>query len=199
MDETKQYIKRFVIIAVCCGTALLLACTDTRKTPTSVVLTTVDTITTFILVRHAERASPDADSPLSPKGEERARALIDAIGQMGVTAIYCPNLKRNRDTVLPLAELLGLELKLISNWRMLNTRKLAKEFVEEVLSQHPGGVVVWVGNKSSVGKWGGNLQEIYQKLGGAGTGPEHYDDLFIIKVSNSGPLTIKKIKYGPSA
>jgi broad specificity phosphatase PhoE len=118
---------------------------------------------------------------------------------MGVTAIYCPNLKRNRDTVLPLAELLGLELKLISNWRMLNTRKLAKEFVEEVLSQHPGGVVVWVGNKSSVGKWGGNLQEIYQKLGGAGTGPEHYDDLFIIKVSNSGPLTIKKIKYGPSA
>jgi hypothetical protein len=199
MNKSKQYIRFFVIIAVCCGMVLLSACANTSKTPKSTVQSPADTTTTFILVRHAERANSNADSPLSPQGEKRARALADAIGHMGVTSIYCPNLKRNRDTILPLADLLDLELNLIPTWRMLNTRKLAKKFVEEALSQHAGGVVVWVGNKSPVGKWGGNLQEIYQKLGGTDTGPAHYDDLYIIKVSDNGPVKIKKTKYGPPA
>lgn len=196
MNESKKYMGFFVIIAVCCGTALLSACANTSKIPTSTVQSPADTTTTFILVRHAERANPNADSPLSPQGEKRARALVDAIGHIGVTAIYCPDIKRNRDTILPLADLLDLELNLIPSWRMLNTRKMAKKFVEEVLSQHVGGVVVWVGNKSPVGNWGSNLREIYQKLGGTGKGPEHYDDLYIIKVPDNGPVKITKTKYG---
>ena len=196
MNESKKYMGFFVIIAVCCVAALLSACANTSKTPASTVQAPTDATTTFILVRHAERANPNADSPLSPQGEKRARALVDALGHMGVTAIYCPDIKRNRDTIVPLADLLDLELNLIPSWRMLSTRKMAKEFVAEVLSQHSGGVVVWVGNKSPVGNWGSNLHEIYQKLGGTGTGPVHYDDLYIIKLSNNGPVKITKTKYG---
>lgn len=196
MNESKKYMIFFVIIAVCCVAALLSACANTSKTPASTIQAPPDTTTTFILVRHAERANPNADSPLSPQGEKRARALVDALGHMGVTAIYCPDIKRNRDTILPLADLLDLELNLIPNWRMLSTRKMAKEFVEEVLSQHAGGVVVWVGNKSPVGNWGSNLHEIYRKLGGTGTGPVHYDDLYIIKLSDNGPVKITKTKFG---
>jgi hypothetical protein len=52
--------------------------------------------TTVILIRHAER---DNFFTLTHKGHERSKVLIDAIGGMGITAIYSPDLARDLDTV----------------------------------------------------------------------------------------------------
>jgi broad specificity phosphatase PhoE len=136
-------------------------------------------------------------SYLRPEGRVRARALVDAIGEMDVTAIYSPDIGRNLETVQPLADLLGLKVNIISGSRLANTPKLANEFVEEVLSKHAGGVVVWVGNASApVGPLGGNLQRIYQRLGGTGEPPVKYGDLFIIVVPDMGPVKITKSRFG---
>ena len=70
---------------------------------------------------------------------------------------------------------------------------------EEILSKHAGGMVLWVGNKSPVGIWGGNLKEIYLRLGGKGDSPAKYDDLFFITVPDHGDVKVEKTTYGKSA
>jgi hypothetical protein len=175
------------------------SCSGISSVSSDPVLSPTGTTTTFILIRHAERAKEQGDSALTPAGRERAAALAGAIGDMEITAIYCPDRGRNRETAQPLADHLSLTVNLIPEARLVNTRKFADEFVKEVLSKHPGGVVVWIGNKSPVGIWGGNLKEIYQRLGGADNGPSKYDDLFIIKVPDKGGIQITKTTYGKSA
>jgi phosphohistidine phosphatase SixA len=118
------------------------------------------TTTTFILVRHAEKANLTTESPLSVAGQERARALVDALAPLGVTAIYCPALRRNRETVQPLSEHLGLVIRTIPGWQVLNTRRFAQDFIQKALANQGGGVILWAGNSSAVGAWGSNLQEL---------------------------------------
>lgn len=174
----------------------IFACTGVSKGP---VNSPEGTSTTFILVRHAERNDKKGQSPLRPEGLERAQDLVKAVGDMGITAIYTPNRGRNIETVRPLADHLGLELTIVPEKRLTNTRRFADEFVKEVLTEHAGGVVLWVGNKSPVGIWGGNLKEIYARLGGTENPPSKYDDLFIIKVLDQGPIQVTKTTYGQSA
>ena len=200
MESIFKFGTVFLSFVIGCFIGLtIVSCSGISPVSSDPVLSPTGTTTTFILVRHAERAKEQGDSALTPAGKERAVALVDAIGDMGVTAIYCPDRGRNRETAQPLADYLKLPLNLIAEARLANTRKFADEFVREVISTHPGGVVVWVGNKSPVGIWGGNLKEIYQRLGGTDNGPSKYDDLFIIKGSDKGDIQITKIIYGRSA
>jgi broad specificity phosphatase PhoE len=101
------------------------------------------TTTTVILVRHAERAKEPGESALTPEGRQRAQALVAAIGDREITALYSPDRGRNRETVQPLATHLGVTITLIPEARLSNTRRFADELVQEVLSKHAGGMVVW--------------------------------------------------------
>lgn len=66
-----------------------------------------------VLVRHAEKAeAPANDPPLSPEGEERARALARTLADAGITRIHSSDTRRTRDTAAPLAAALGLEIEL---------------------------------------------------------------------------------------
>jgi len=141
------------------------------------------TTTTVILIRHADR---DDTGRLTPKGHERARALVDAVGHKGVTAIYSPNLKRNLDTVKPLADYLDIDITLTPKVSVFVVNKI----VNEILNKHAGGVVLWVGNIS------GNLQAIYRKLGGNGKGPVEYGDLFIMTISDRESVIVTKSRFG---
>ena len=176
----------------------LISCSTVSEVP---VQSRPGTTTTIILLRHAERIkNGDRDktgSYLRSEGRVRAQALVDAVGDMDVTAIYSPDLGRNLETVQPLADHLGLKVNIIQKSRLSNTPRLANEFVEEVLSEHAGGVVVWVGNASApVGSLGGNLQRIYQRLGGTGKPPVRYGDLYIILVPDKGPVRITESRFG---
>jgi len=160
------------------------------------ILSPPGTTTTFILVRHAEKADATPESPLSAAGRERARALVDALAPLGVTAIYCPALRRNRETVQPLSEHLGVAIQTIPGWQLLNTRQFAQDFIQKALASHGGGVILWAGNSSAVEAWGSNLQELYQQFGGDGQGPQAYDDLFVIVVDDNGTINIQRHHYG---
>jgi hypothetical protein len=178
---------------------VLPGCSSAPPAKPGSVLSPPGTATTLILVRHAERAKEPGESALTPEGRQRAQALVAAIGEKKITAIYSPDRGRNRETVQPLAAHLGLTITLIPEARLSNTRRFADEFVQEVLAKHAGGVVVWVGNNSPVGIWGGNLKEIYQRLGGTGDAPGKYDDLFIITIPDQGSVQVQKTTYGQSA
>jgi len=141
------------------------------------------TTTTIILIRHAER---DNFFILTAQGHKRAKALVDALKDMGIKAIYSPNLERDLDTVKPLANHLGIDITL--------TPKISKpmedKIVDDILAKHTGEVVLLVGNGS------GNLRSLHQRLGGTGDGPYPYGDLFIYTIPDHGPVKITRSRYG---
>ncbi|MEE9121852.1 MAG: hypothetical protein V3U56_11245, partial [Syntrophobacteria bacterium] len=110
------------------------------------------------------------------------------IGDMGVSAIYCTNLRRNRETAQPLADHLGLKLNLVSRGRLYDYKKLSRELLNEFLMKYGGGVVVWVGNLR-------NLEEMYKLLDGTGSPPTEYGDVYIVVVPDIAPPRIKKMTY----
>jgi hypothetical protein len=199
MEIVKALIKIYIFAVIGLVMAIYVSCSSTSSVSSQPVLSPVGTATTFILVRHAERAKEQGESALRSEGRERAQALVTALGEMEITAIYCPDRGRNRETAQPLADHLGMKVNLVAEKRLTNTRKFAADWVQECMSKHAGGMIVWIGNKSPVGIWGGNLQEIYKQLGGTGDAPSRYDDLFIIKIPDKGVAKVIKKTYGQPA
>lgn len=63
---------------------------------------------TIFVVRHAERASTEADSPLSEAGKARAERLATMLASAGVTHALSTQFIRTKDTVAPLAHRMGI-------------------------------------------------------------------------------------------
>ena len=141
------------------------------------------TTTTVILIRHAER---DNFFILTAQGHKRAQALVDAVGDMGITAIYSPNLERNLDTVKPLANQLGIDITLTPRI----SKPVVDKIVREILDRHTGEVILLVGNGS------GNLRALHHRLGGTGEGPYQYGELYIYTIPDQGPVKVLKSRYG---
>lgn len=153
------------------------------------------TTTSFILIRHAER-DEGLDPPLNEEGLKRAVALDSVLMENGVTAIYCTDLIRNRETVEPLAETLGLSLNLVNPLRYANTTQAAAELVEEILRDHAGGTILFCGNRGSTVGTPGITEEIYRRLGGVGDPPDRYRDMYIAVVPDEGATRFIKLHYG---
>ena len=141
------------------------------------------TTTTIILIRHAER---DNFFTLTAQGHKRAKALVDAVKDMDISAIYSPNLERDLDTVKPLANHLGIDITLTPKI----SKPMVDKIVDDILAKHTGEVVLLVGNGS------GNLRALHHRLGGTGDGPYPYGDLFIYTIPDQGPVKITKSRYG---
>ena len=135
------------------------------------------TTTTVILIRHADRNL--FSSNLNEAGRARAAALPAAVANFDIEAIYSPNLKRNLDTVKPLARQRGIKIKVIKDSRVAT----------RLVNEQPGKVVLWVGNSA-------NLEEIYRNLGGEGRAPLSYGDLYILRVPDKGETEVVKRHFG---
>ena len=139
------------------------------------------TTTTVIMIRHADRTPSGLE--LTQRGQKNAQALVAAIGDMKIDAIYSPDLVRNLDTVRPLAKHLGIKITTVSDEP--TTDDVVLTFIEE----HSGQTVLWVGNTS-------NLPGIYHLLGGKGASPVKYGDLFILTVPDKGTTKVVKKTWG---
>ncbi len=140
------------------------------------------TATTIILTRHGDRDL--LSDELNTTGLQRAQALVEAVSGLDITAIYHPDLSRNKHTAQPLANHLGITPHVVSN--PPNMDQLSQTF----LSEHAGKTVIWIGNKFNLGR-------IYSLLGGEGTAPTSYGDLYIVNVRASGAPEVIKKRYGP--
>lgn len=161
-------------------TLSLLGTLSGCATSRTVTHSSAGTITTIVLTRHGDRESFARE--LNTKGEARAKALVKAVSDMKITAIYSPDYKRNIDTAKPLAEHLGIETNVVPE----NMHKLATT----ILTEHTGETVLWVGNKI-------NLTNLYALLGGEGEPPVAYGDLYIMQIKDSGDPDVTKKRYGP--
>ena len=97
-DYLSLLVSMFLISLSACGTAV-----DQNGIE--------ETATTYVLVRHAEKANDGTKDPvLTKQGQERAERLTQMLLPTKVDVIYSTNYQRTRQTVMPLAEKLDLEV-----------------------------------------------------------------------------------------
>ena len=100
--------------------------------------------TTFILVRHAEKADDGTrNPPLNEDGKKRALNLASLLVNQEITALYSTPYKRTRDTVQPLAEKKGLET-------MEYEPRAGEDWLAKLYSDHSNGTVVIVGHSNTI-------------------------------------------------
>ena len=129
-------MRKFILL---CAVILFTAsCSDAPKK-----------ITTFVLLRHAEKGNDGTDDPdLTPEGVERATRLVQILGKTSIDAIYSTAFKRTRNTVAPLAAAKGLSVQPYKSFEA--------EEIETMLKKHAGGTVVISGHSDNI-PWTANL------------------------------------------
>lgn len=147
--------------------------------------------TTFILVRHAEKAAePANDPPLTPVGEARAAALVDAVRSAGIQAIYSTAWKRTQQTAAPTAQKLGIPVTTFDV--APGAQGYGEMYAAELLAKNRGKVVLVVGHSNTV-------PAILRGLGiteVAAIPDAEYDNLFIVTVPETGPARVVRAKFG---
>jgi broad specificity phosphatase PhoE len=99
-------------------------------------------ITTFILVRHAEKIMDgSADPGLTEAGKNRATLLANLLKKTKVDAIYSTRFKRTENTVAPLALLHGQAVQYYEGGKM--------QEVDAMLAAHQGGTIVICGHSNT--------------------------------------------------
>jgi broad specificity phosphatase PhoE len=174
--------------AVFMAAVWLSACATEQDEPT----------TTVILVRHAEKMvdenSPDgtmfdaSDPPLTEIGTQRAQALAHVLGEAGVDAVYSTPFVRARLTALPLAELLGKEVREVA----VGPAEFGEEMATIIRSEHVGDIVVVVSH-SNTGP------AVVEALGVESVpiiDDDEYDDLYIVTINDDGGATLLALRYG---
>jgi 2,3-bisphosphoglycerate-dependent phosphoglycerate mutase len=135
-------------------------------------------ITTFILVRHAEKGDDGTNDPdLKPEGIERAARLAQMLSETAVDAIYSTTFKRTRSTVAPLAAAKNLEVKTYDAFEVAE--------IEKMIKKHSGGTVVVSGHSNNI-PWIANLL-----LGKAQYQPyrdSEYGNLLVVSVAEKGKV-----------
>jgi len=103
--------------------------------------------TIVIVVRHAERGTEPADDPrLTPAGEERALALVEALRGAKVDVVLHTPRVRTRDTALPVARHFGITPEVVP----LTPGASHVEAMAAAVRKHHGKTVVVVGHSNTI-------------------------------------------------
>lgn len=147
--------------------------------------TAQDEVTTFILVRHAEKSNDDPRDPsLSEAGVKRAQALKHLLSQAEVSALYSTPYKRTRSTVQPIAEATGLEIQTYD--------PRSGDFLKEIMEKYKGKTVVVSGHSNTTPLVANLLigKQKYQQLS-----EKDYSKVFVVTVSEIGKGTATILTY----
>ena len=143
------------------------------------VVAGAQTITTVILVRHAEKGTDDPKDPdLSEAGKQRAQHLAQVLKETKVDAIYSTPYKRTRNTVTPLAEAKGIAV--------LSYDPSKKLEIDEMLQKFAGGTIVIAGHSNTVP---GLANYLTGKTEFQNFDDSDYDNLLVVTVVEKGKNT----------
>lgn len=149
--------------------------------------------TTILFVRHAEtdRSMAEGGDPsLNAIGRARAELLADFLQDIdviaGVDAIYASEFKRTQETAAPLAERLGLEVNIADHTDPVG-------FVEHVLSEHKGRIVLVVSHSNTIAPL---VEELHGSKNLPAIEPDEYDNLYIVSVPWFAKVKTLRLRYG---
>jgi len=147
------------------------------------------TVTTVLIVRHAEKEPGGGENPpLSAEGERRAERLATLLGRGGSVwspvAIYVSATERSKQTAAPLARLLGV------------TPIVADAdpgvIVSLIQAEHHGEIVLVVGHSNTV-------PAIVAKLSGRHDVPkiddDDYGNLYVVAIPSLGKASVMQLDY----
>ncbi|MGY0635115.1 histidine phosphatase family protein [Luteimonas sp. A478] len=142
--------------------------------------------TTFIVVRHAEKATDDPENPvLDADGQARARALAEALADVPLKAIYSTPTRRTRATAAPVAAEKSLEV------RDYDPELPATELATLLHIRHAGDAVLLVGHSNTV-------PDIVTALCACpveAMSEEEYGDLFRVRIASGGKATLERGRF----
>lgn len=142
--------------------------------------------TTFILVRHAEKADDGTrNPPLNEEGQQRSANLAGLLANQDVTALYSTPFKRTMETLQPIAEAKGIEVQ--------NYDPYAKgEWLQSLAEKHPGGTVVISGHSNTIPALANDLlgNETFTQFD-----ESDYTNLIIIVASEVGKGKLVRLKF----
>ncbi len=161
-----------------------------RVLAVSVALAGAAQAQTVVLVRHAEKApEPAGDPVLSPAGEARARALVEALAGTEVSLILTSPMQRTVLTAAPLKAASGAESRAV-DLAQGGAAHVAQTAALAAAAPKDATVVV-VGHSNTI-------PEIAKALGHAAAKPIadcSYDALTVIKLG-SAPPQVEEKSYG---
>lgn len=142
--------------------------------------------TTFIVVRHAEKATDDPEDPaLDADGEARAEALARELADVPLTAIYSTPTKRTRGTAAPVAAEKSLEV------RDYDPALAATELATLLHIRHAGDAILLVGHSNTV-------PDIVTALCACpveAMSEAEYGDLFRVRIASGGKATLERDRF----
>lgn len=144
-------------------------------------------VTTVILVRHAEKASQEDSSPLTPAGTERAQELARVLAGVKVDAIYTTQFRRVQDTAAPVAAALGMT-PIVRNTGPTYAADLAKH----ILAENRGQTVLVVGHSNTT-------IAVLKALGASDVTPmpeSQFDNLFVLTDVDGAAPKVVALRYG---
>jgi len=141
---------------------------------------------TFVVVRHAEKATDDARDPeLSDAGLERAAALAALLQSRDVVATYATGFRRTRDTAAPTAVEHDLSIT------GYDAQASAETVAARLRRSHDRGTVLVVGHSDTV-------PGIVSALCGCEVAPideSDYGNLFEVRIRDGRPPELLHQRY----
>lgn len=144
------------------------------------------TTTTFVIVRHAEKAADDPKDPsLSEAGQARAQRASERLADERVTAAYATRYRRTRMTAAKTAQAHGIEVS------TYDAAQPAADFAAQLRRAHPAGVVLVVGHSNTVAG-------IAAALCGCTVSPvreDEYDRWIEVRIGRNGVAEFEESRY----
>lgn len=144
------------------------------------------TITTIILVRHAEKEFDEGGDPeLTAEGEARAKRLAEVLHDVDIDAVYSTPFKRTRLTVTPLASDRSLEVQ--------NYNPFKLEDVMDIINNNKGKTLVFSGHSNTTPLVLNMLvdEDRYRQLA-----ETDCDNLYIVSYLEKGKARVLQLQYG---
>jgi len=143
------------------------------------------TLTTYILIRHAEKGTDDPRNPsLNEEGMERAQNLVALLKHVDINVLYSTPYKRTQQTIQPLADKYALSINEYNPSSM--------DFLKEAWAQNKGKTIVISGHSNTTPKVANYL------LGDAkfaDLNESEYDKVFVVTINEIGKGTVTVLSY----
>jgi len=162
-------------------------------------------LSTVVLVRHAEKAPVTAeearteagrDPELSERGRARAEALADLLSSTGVTHLFATQYRRTRQTLAPLAARTGREVVPIDAHD-------SAAIVAALRGLPPGSTAVVAGHSNTVPAialgLGLELPGLVTQPEGAMLRDSEYDRVFVLTLDAAGRVTPRLVELKGAA